>query len=266
MSLIYNILDETEFPLTIEGLLEEIHFEPMINQGKEVSRLVAIQGDMDETGKHPLYRHPIDKQPTLTYWTPWVEKIRDTLSQKVGQQLNHCLIQYYRDGFDHISEHCDKTLDMTFGSHIINYSVGATRTFILKPKKRVKGEECEKIKFSLEHNSLFVLPWELNKTNVHSIKQDRRDSIDKREDEKGPRISFTFRSIATYIDSEGKITGQGARKDGNILEDDSVELLKAFSRENYDYEFDWNELYGKGFNTIVFTKVDELFSSLNLLI
>ena len=37
--------------------------------------------------------------------------------------LNHCLIQYYRDGNDHIGDHSDKTLDIQPDSCVVNYSI-----------------------------------------------------------------------------------------------------------------------------------------------
>lgn len=92
---------------------------------------------------------------------------------------------------------------------------------------------------------------------LHSIKQDNRPPNEKNPDElihNGERISFTFRTIATFIDETGNITGQGEPKIKGI--DDKMEMLKAFSHENHQNEFDWNKEYGCGFNALNFKFID----------
>jgi hypothetical protein len=49
--------------------------------------------------------------------------------------VNHALIQYYRGGQDYISEHSDKTIDVVRSSSIVNVSLGAQRTMMLRTKK-----------------------------------------------------------------------------------------------------------------------------------
>ena len=68
-------------------------------------------------------------------FSPTVAKIREFAQRAVGHQLNHVLIQLYRDGTDHISEHSDKTLDIVRDSKIVNVSFGAQRTMTLRAKK-----------------------------------------------------------------------------------------------------------------------------------
>ena len=90
------------------------------------------------------------------------------------------------------------------------------------------------------HNSVFVLSWDSNKKWLHSINPDKRQLGEKSEDElfnSGERISFTFRNIATFIDSEGEISGQGERFQQKDID---LELLKLFSRENHEVDFDYN--------------------------
>lgn len=245
-----TILDDTYIIYDIEelkdidivSLKKEIQFKEMYSQGSPVPRLISIQGIYKET--KPLYRHPADSQPEIEQMTPIVKHICDVLSLKCDQQFNHVLIQLYRDGNDYIGEHADKTLDIKKDTHIVNYSIGATREMRLR-KKKTSGEnkERENIKIKLTHNSLFVLGWETNKRWLHSIHQDKRPKFEKTEDElfnSGERISFTFRSIATFIDSDGKITGQGSKFQ---QKDTDIELLKVFSKENHEIDFDWNLNY-----------------------
>ncbi len=57
----------------------------------------------------------------------------------------------------------------------------------------------------------------------------------------GVRISFTFRTIATFIDEFGNIIGQGEKFQ---QKDSDFELLKIFSKENHEIDFDWYSNYG----------------------
>ena len=117
--------------------------------------------------------------------------------------------------------------------------MGSTRTMKLRTKK-IEDEERQIKKILLKHNSVFVLSWDSNKKWLHSITPDKRPHSEKSEDElfnSGERISFTFRNIATFIDSEGKITGQG---EGFQQKETDLELLKLFSRENHEIDFEYN--------------------------
>jgi hypothetical protein len=98
---------------------------------------------------------------------------------------------------------------MEKGLPVLNLSFGATRTMILKHKEN--KHPIQKIK--LPHNSLFVLGWKTNREWTHSIKQDKIPIIIKTPDEisfSGERISYTFRTISTFITDDNIIFGQGA--------------------------------------------------------
>ena len=163
-----------------EELNNEIHFRVLLHRGSELPRLVCLQGlvaEEDEITTIPVYRHPLDVTPPLIGFTPLVNKIRLLLEEQLVQRgvttsFNHCLIQQYRSGSDYIKEHCDKTLDISHDSLIVNYTVGASRTMLLRRKKiqtqpeegggeeeRAAGcgsdRDAQRIKLS--HNSLFVL-------------------------------------------------------------------------------------------------------------
>ena len=237
--IIYDIEELKD--ISIEELKKEINFQEMYSQGSPVPRLISIQGIYDKL--KPLYRHPVDSQPEIEQMTPIVKKICEILSIKCDEQFNHVLIQLYRDGNDYIGEHADKTLDIKINTDIVNYSIGATREMRLRKKKTNDNRERETIKIKLTHNSLFVLGWETNRKWLHSIHQDKRPQFEKTEDElfnSGERISFTFRNIATFIDSDGKIIGQGEKYQ---QKDTDLELLKVFSKENHEIDFDWELNY-----------------------
>lgn len=83
----------------------------------------------------PVYRHPADNSPPLSPFSPTVALIRVAVEKALNHPVNHALIQLYRDGNDAISEHSDKTIDVVRGSKIVNVSLGAQRTMVLRTKK-----------------------------------------------------------------------------------------------------------------------------------
>jgi alkylated DNA repair dioxygenase AlkB len=241
----------------------------MRQKGGRVPRDISIQGTIEiqnDDQYEPLYRHPADEQPELVSWTPTALIIKERIEELIEQKLNHALIQYYRNGKDFIGEHSDKTLDVLIQSNIVNYSLGAARTMILKHKT----QDGLKQRFKLPHNSLFVLGWKTNREWFHSIKQDNRLDMDKDSDElafSSQRISLTLRTVATFRNRRtGQLYGQGARCKINNeqifdeTESDEQNMLMAFSAENkQSSEFDWNHHYGKGFNALNFKVLNSVF-------
>jgi hypothetical protein len=222
--------------ITIDDIRAEIEFSEMLSHGAPVPRLIAIQASKTESGLrlgYPLYRHPADYTPKTKDFTPITIKIKKYIENILDCKFNHVLIQLYRNGDDMIGEHSDKTLDIKHGSVIVNYSVGVTRTMRLRKKDKTKIEKVD-----LTNNSIFVLGPETNKKWLHMIKSN--SSIN------GERISFTFRNIATFIDEYGIIKGQGVPID-KINKSDSIDMLKAFSRENHESDYTWDAIYGEGF-------------------
>jgi len=247
-------------------LRDEITWNEMHQKGGRVPRDISIQGTIQIQNSdeyEPLYRHPADEQPELVSWTPTALIIKERIEQVIEQKLNHALIQYYRNGKDFIGEHSDKTLDVLIQSNIVNYSLGAARTMILKHKT----QNGLKQRFKLPHNSLFILGWKTNREWFHSIKQDNRLDRDKDSDElafSSQRISLTLRTVATFRNRRtGELSGQGARsKTAEQLSNESDEqnMLIAFSAENkQSSEFDWNHHYGQGFNALNFKVLNSDF-------
>lgn len=274
-----------------EHLDRDISWNVMTHKGGAVPRLISIQGDVEQEGCVPLYRHPADEQPATVAFTTFARKCRDEASSVLGQRFNHALIQKYRSGKDNISEHADKTLDIARGTAIVNLSIGSTRVMILRSKPDHPNTPCcenqgdkggaNKIvqKITLPPNSLFVLGWQTNLLFTHSIKADKRMAYEKRLDERlynEQRISLTFRTIATFVSPTGIIFGQGAKTKVSTVNprpvpdiaavvspeederkkaeqsDECIRLLKAFSVENRSAHFDWDLYYGEGFDVMNF--------------
>jgi len=256
--------------LIFTQLYNEVRWQKMLHQQGEVPRLVCCQGVFGEDGSMPVYRHPSDQAAPLLHLSPKVQVIRKQAEKLVGHPLNHVLIQLYRSGNDHISEHSDKTLDIVKGSSIVNVSFGAQRTMRLRTKKMsTKTDDAvednnprETQRVALPHNSMFVLGLASNAKWLHGIMPDKRLASERsvaETDYSGMRISLTFRHIGTFIDAkENTIWGQGAtakdqRDAADIINGDSAEaerMIRAFSRENHSPDFTWAEHYGDGFDML----------------
>lgn len=256
--------------LVFTQLYNEVRWQKMLHQQGEVPRLVCCQGEFGEDGSMPVYRHPSDQTLPLLHFSPKVEIIRRQAEKLVGHSLNHVLIQLYRSGNDYISEHSDKTLDITKDSSIVNVSFGAQRTMRLRRKKGLDKSDGsnedntprETQRVAMPHNSMFVLGLKSNAKWLHGIMADKRLSTERSAAEtayNGMRISLTFRQIGTFIDArESAIWGQGATAEAqrdavDVINGDSDEaerMVRAFSRENHSPDFDWAEHYGAGFDIL----------------
>ncbi|KAF2003652.1 hypothetical protein P154DRAFT_460288, partial [Amniculicola lignicola CBS 123094] len=271
--------------LIFTQLYNEVHWQKMLHQQGEVPRLVCCQGEFGPDGSMPVYRHPTDQALPLLHFSPKVHVIRKQAEKLAGHPLNHVLIQLYRSGNDYISEHSDKTLDIVRGSNIVNVSFGAQRTMRLRTKKDAKSKDEEEDsqrttqRVAMPHNSMFVLGLESNQRWLHGIMADKRIPAERSAEEtaySGMRISLTFRHIGTFLDAENTtIWGQGAtskeQRDAqeviNDSEEDNERIVRAFSKENHESTFSWDEHYGSGFDVLHFRNPPEdvpiLFASHN---
>lgn len=256
-----------------------IPWQKMLHRTGEVPRLVAVQGNTDADGDCPIYRHPADQSPMLQPFDPNVLSLKKICEKLVGHELNHVLIQKYRSGDDNISEHSDKTLDIIRGSKIVNLSFGAQRTMTLRRKKATlttestrnadHGPTRETQRIQLPHASAFVLGLKTNANWLHAVRADKRLDQEKSAAElayDGERISLTFRRIGTFLSKDGTtIWGQGATAkiksearpilQGKEAHKAGKEMIAAFGKENHltERDFDWDKVYGKGFDVVNFT-------------
>lgn len=115
----------------------------------------------------------------------------------------------------------------------------------------------------LPHNSMFVMGPHTNARWLHGINHDNRPLRTKSEEEQvegGARISLTFRHIGTFLSrDEKRIWGQGAsaknKEDaGEVVHGGSAasRMISAFGEENQRSDFDWDEVYGNGFDVLHF--------------
>jgi nicotinamidase-related amidase/alkylated DNA repair dioxygenase AlkB len=268
-SIQYDLVVPDRLDGLFHRLKEEVTWRKMHHQTGEVPRLVSCQGTINPEGDQPVYRHPSDETIALLPWTKTVDEIRQAAEAIAGHELNHALIQLYRAGTDFISEHSDKSLDISPGSFIVNASFGAERVMRLRTKRTQNTSIPSSTeppsqaartthRIRLPHNSALLMSLETNAKYLHSINADKRPGSELTPVEKaydGQRISLTFRQIVTFLDAKSElIWGQGAtgkmREDARrVVAGDTHEvdkLLKGFGKENAAGEIRWEEWYGGG--------------------
>lgn len=252
--LIENVFNDKESTLYFDSLLKDTKWQSMDHHGGKVPRLISIQHTNYDDYK-PIYRHPVDIHPTDQPWDPTSKVIRDKLHKLLHVDFNHALIQLYRNGKDCISEHADKTLDIKFTTPIVNVSFGRTRNMKLRSKFKLEDGTRKIETIRLTHGSVFILGWKTNTRWTHAIKPDNRSNNIKSPDElifDGQRISLTMRVIDTFMNKKTNVLiGQGAPKHPVTIknENDYVDMIKVFGIQNRSYDYNWNELYGKGFHS-----------------
>lgn len=116
-------------------------------------------------------------------WTPILYKLKLQLEKDLNAQFNSVLINYYRDGQDHMSYHADDELELGPAPTIASLSFGETRSFQLKHKYN----KDKKVVIPIPNGSLVVMKGELQQFWVHKIAKTAKKI--------GPRVNLTFRNI-----------------------------------------------------------------------
>ena len=145
-----------------------------LGRGPEtMNRTVAWYGDDGAiyryAGSHNI-PHP---------WTPELNKMREDLERSLGITLNSCLVGWYDNGANDVNWHADDEPELQ--GCIVSVSLGATRTFQLRPS--IGGEP---IAVPLEHGSVLVMTVESQQEWHHSVPA---------EPATGARMNLTFRDV-----------------------------------------------------------------------
>jgi len=116
-------------------------------------------------------------------WTPPLMEVKRKVEATLGLQFNSVLLNRYRDGRDSVSWHSDDEREFGTDPAIASVSLGATRTFQLRHKKR------KELKASLElpHGSLLIMRGGTQRHWLHQVPKTSRAV--------GERINLTFRKI-----------------------------------------------------------------------
>ncbi|MFO0966819.1 MAG: alpha-ketoglutarate-dependent dioxygenase AlkB [Gemmataceae bacterium] len=143
----------------------------------DVPRLTAWYGD---EGTGYTYSGIVNEpQP----WTPAILEVKGAIEGAAGVAFNSVLLNHYRTGTDSVSWHSDD--EKEFGSNpvIASVSLGGTRTFQMRHKKR-KGLKAS---VELTHGSLLIMR---GGTQHHWLHQ-----VPKTAAAVAERVNLTFRVV-----------------------------------------------------------------------
>ena len=120
----------------------------------------------------------------------------------VDPRLNGILVNWYDGALGHyIGRHRDSIIGLVEGSPIVTISLGAERTFRLRPwPPRLGGQPVD---LRATDGAVFVMPWATNRAYTHEVPAGRAGS--------GRRISVTVRAFRD-AQREGQDHEQGRRK------------------------------------------------------
>jgi alkylated DNA repair dioxygenase AlkB len=172
---------ENYLDVSVEEIVKGIEWrnDPITMFGKtyQQPRLTAWYGDAGI--EYTYSKITMSAKP----WTPHLHKIKTKLEQDLRISFNSVLVNYYRDGADHMSYHSDDEPELGPNPTIASLSFGAERIFQIKHKFLKRAP----LKISLQHGSLLVMGGDLQHFWMHKINKTAKPI--------GPRLNLTFRYI-----------------------------------------------------------------------
>jgi alkylated DNA repair dioxygenase AlkB len=117
---------------------------------------------------------------------PWNEGLlylKNRIERCAGVAFNSVLLNWYRDGEDHLNWHADDEKELGRNPIIASANFGASRDFVV----RRKSDHAQKITFPLKHGTLLIMRGEMQHHWDHAVP--------KRKNVKLSRFNLTFRRI-----------------------------------------------------------------------
>jgi alkylated DNA repair dioxygenase AlkB len=148
----------------------------LFGQRRLVPRLVAWHGDPGARYTYSGVAH----EPLP--WTPALLEVRARVESLTGQRFNSVLLNLYRDGRDGMGWHADDEPELGRDPVIASVSLGATRGFRLRHRRR-----RDTVPIDLEHGSLLLMKGPTQHHWVHALPKTARTV--------GERINLTFRHV-----------------------------------------------------------------------
>ena len=115
-------------------------------------------------------------------WNPPLVEIKAVAEARAGQAFNSVLLNLYRDGRDSVSWHADNEPGLGRNPVIASMSLGATRRFQMKHRRRE-----ERLALDLPSGSCLVMAGPTQHHWLHQVPKTGRPV--------GPRINLTFRAM-----------------------------------------------------------------------
>jgi len=120
-------------------------------------------------------------------WSPMLLRVRALIEAHTGTAFDYVFINRYRNGNDSVAWHNDDDAQADPRRVIASLSLGATRTFELRPL-RSGGLNHKKIAVALYDGDLVVMRGETQRNYEHRVPKEPRVA--------GERINLTFRQYA----------------------------------------------------------------------
>ena len=117
-------------------------------------------------------------------WTPLLLDLKKKVEEKCGLEFNSLLINYYRNGSDHVSWHADDERELGVNPAIASLSFGEVRRFQLRHRSL---KDLKPVTLDLESGSLVLMAGAIQRHWVHRIAKSAKPL--------GGRINLTFRRI-----------------------------------------------------------------------
>ncbi len=180
--LVPRFLPESRADAYFERLLDVVDWEQHEIRigGKNVAspRLSAWYGDPGASYSYSGLS--LEPRP----WLPVLRELKTQVEKASGRLFNSVLLNLYRDGDDSMGWHSDDEPELGERPVIASISLGATRQFRLRHKKRA---DLEAVVVGLPHGSLLIMKGETQHFWKHQLPKSKRVSE--------PRVNLTFRSI-----------------------------------------------------------------------
>jgi alkylated DNA repair dioxygenase AlkB len=141
-------------------------------------RLTAWHGD---AGSHYSYSG-LDLTPLA--WTPALVTIKRDIEAASGHHYNSVLLNLYRNENDSVGWHSDNEAELGRQPAIASLSLGATRTFKMRHKRR---KDLPVFTLALPSGSLLLMSGPTQACWQHAVEKEKQTT--------GPRINLTFRHI-----------------------------------------------------------------------
>ena len=119
-------------------------------------------------------------------WHPLLDRLRRELQVRLDAVFNSVLVNAYRDGNDAMGWHADDEPELGVEPVIASLSLGASRRFLVRPKKRGHGGRASR-GVDLGHGDLLLMRGRSQADWQHSISRTKQTV--------GLRINLTFRRI-----------------------------------------------------------------------
>jgi alkylated DNA repair dioxygenase AlkB len=117
-------------------------------------------------------------------WTPTLARVRAMIESHTGTTYDYCHLNRYRDGNDAVAWHGDRDGTRDARLVVASLSLGATRSFQLRPKKD-SGLRYDPIAVDVTHGDLIVMAGDTQLYWEHRVPRDPRITE--------TRLNVTFR-------------------------------------------------------------------------